>query len=226
MKSGMADLNARWRTARRAFDARLLSERRLLIAGALALIVYLMNTLWLTPTYARWKAALQQQHSLEQARDAMRSDVTRRLGEMQRRQDEARVEIARLNELMARDDEQASHEQAMLASARDMRVLLQGLLEESGQLQVQSMRTLPAQEVKLKLQANAGRAPALYKQSMELVVSGSYGELVRWLHSVENLPQRVLWDGIRLTADERANLSLSMTVHTFSPDRDALEIAP
>jgi MSHA biogenesis protein MshJ len=219
-------LKARWRTARRAFDARQLSERRLLIVAMVALMVFAMDTLWLTPTLARYKAATKRQQTAMQARDALHSDANRRLGDMQRRQDEARVEIQRLAEMLADQDRTLEQQQAVLAPAREMRVLLEGLLEETPQLKVKAVRTLPPQEVKLKTVAAEGRQPLLYRQSMEIVLQGGYAELVRWLHSVETMPRRVLWDSIRLSADEHAVLSLALTVHTFSPDRDALEIAP
>jgi hypothetical protein len=40
------------------------------------------------------------------------------------------------------------------------------------------------------------------------------------------MPRKLLWDSMELTSDEQSRLTLSLQVHTFSPDRDALEIAP
>ncbi len=219
-------LKSQWRTGRRAFDARQLSERRLLILAVVAVIVFAMDTLWLTPAFTRYQAAAKREQTAVQARQALQGDATRRLGDMQRRQEDARLEIQRLSQVIAQHDQTLEQQQAILAPAREMRVLLEGLLEENPRLKVRGVRTLAPQEVKLKSVADAGRQPMLYRQSMEIVLQGGYAELVRWLHSVETMPRRVLWDSIRLSADEHAVLTLALTVHTFSPDRDALEIAP
>jgi MSHA biogenesis protein MshJ len=230
IKPTLADLQAqfkaKWRTGRRAFDARVLSERRLLTLALLAMIVFVSDALWLTPTFDRLKAVHKRQAVAMQARDALQADAIKRLGDRQRRQDEARVEIKRLQDVLAQDQEALQQQQAVLAPAREMRALLEGLLEENARLKVKGIRTLPPQEVKIKSVLDAGRQPMLYRQSMEIVLQGGFNELVRWLHSAENLPKRILWDSVQLSADDNAVLTLALTVHTFSPDKDALEIAP
>lgn len=217
---------AAWRQGRRAFDARQLSERRLLIVAVLAATVFVADALWLTPTFTKFKAAQKRLATAVQARDALTGEAARQLGDLQRRQDAAQIEIKRLGEVLAQDEQTLQQQQAILAPAREMRLLLEGLLEENARLRVMGIRTLAPQEVALRGASGNGRQPMLYRQSLEIALAGSYGELLRWLHSVETLPKRVLWDSIRLSSDDNAELTLAVTVHTFSPDRDALEIAP
>ncbi len=216
----------KWRSGRRAFDARALSERRLLTMALLALIVFLSDALWLTPTFERLKAIQKRQSVAIQTRDALQADATRRLGDRERRQTEARLEIKRLQDMFDQDREVLEQQQQLLAPAREMRGLLEGLLEENARLKIKGIRTLAPQEVKVPSTVELGLAPVLYRHTMEIILQGSYNEMVRWLHRVETQPSRVLWDQAQLTADDPSGLTLALTVHTFSPDKDALEIAP
>ena len=79
----------RWRQVRRQFDARLLNERRLIIAALIALIAYLCDLTLITPAFEALKAARQREQNATMARDAMQTELNRK-----------RVELA--NRLMAR----------------------------------------------------------------------------------------------------------------------------
>jgi MSHA biogenesis protein MshJ len=65
----------------------------------------------------------------------------------------------------------------------------------------------------------------LYRHGVEITVEGSYGDLMAWLFSLENLPDpRLLWGGVKLNVDQHPTVRLSLTVYTLSLDRAWLEL--
>lgn len=217
----------RWRQLRRQFDARLLNERRLIIGAVIALIAYLCDLMLITPSFNTLKAARQREKTAATARDAMQAELNRKRVELANRLMNAQKEQEVLRKRLADGEQELARQQSMMAPARDMQNLLEGLLSQHGQLRLKAMRTLPATEVQFKnASGSAGGAPVLYSHGLEITVSGPFLDLVGWLRGVEQLPRRLLWSGMSLNVVDGALPTLTLQVQTYSPDRDPLEIAP
>lgn len=217
----------RWRQGRRMFDARLLNERRLIIVAVIALIWFVLDSGLMTPSFRQFNEATKRNKAAKTDRDALVLETQRRKQDMALKEIEAKQEISRIKERIERSKQALAQQQAMLISAREMRSLLEGLLVQNGQLQLESMRTLPPEDVKFApVPGVALSQSVLYRQSMEVAVSGSFIEVLTWLRSVEALPRKLLWDNLTLKTNDGGLVTLMMQVHTFSPDRDALEISP
>lgn len=220
-------IQTRWRQGRRLFDARLLNERRLIIVAVVALIWFVLDTVLVTPSFHQFAEASKRNKTAKVDRDALVLEAQRRKQDMALKEVEAAQEITRIKERIERSKQALAQQQAMLISAREMRSLLEGLLAQNGRLQLESMRTLPPEEVKFApVPGLALSQSMLYRQSMEVAVSGSFMEVLTWLRSVEALPRKLLWDSLALRTNDGGLVTLTLQVHTFSPDRDALEIAP
>lgn len=220
----------RWRQLRRQFDARLANERRLLIVAVLALIGYLCDLTLITPALESLKAANKRQEVATLTRDAMQAELNRKRVELANRLMAEQKEQADLRKRLADGEQELARQQSMMAPAREMQNLLEGLLAQHGQLRLKAMRTQPPVEVQFNgaqsASAPAAAAPVLYSHGLEISVSGPYLDLVAWLRSVEQLPRRLLWNGMTLNVADGAPPNLTLQVQTYSPDRDPLEIAP
>jgi MSHA biogenesis protein MshJ len=217
-------LMSRWRQGRRAFDARLPSERRMLTLALLAVVWFVMDTAWISPAYKAMQAARSRQVLAVQAQTAMQAAYAKSVGDMAHQQHEAQREAENIRHRLQDMQRVVTQQQTLLAPARDMRALLEDLLAENGRLKLVRISTQWPEAVQVG--ATDSAQPLLYKQGMALAVSGTYLDLLAWLRSVESMPRKLLWDSMELTSDEQSRLTLSLQVHTFSPDRDALEIAP
>jgi len=228
LKPLLQRVRPRWRQLSRQFDARLLNERRLLIIAALAAVWFVCDGLLITPALTQIKSASQRDRNATAATQAMQTELNRKRVEMANQMLAAQREQASLRERLEKGKAELEHQQSMLAPASEMRTLLEGLLAQNGRLRVVAMRTLPPKDVSFSGSAvrEVATPPLLFNHGLEISVSGTYTELLQWLHSVENLPRRLLCDSLTLVSDEHARLTLTLVVHTFSPDRDALEIAP
>lgn len=226
----LSQVMPRWRQLRRQFDARLPNERRLIIVAVVALIGYLCDLMLITPGFEKLKLARQREQTAAMARDAMQTELNRKRVELAQRLLAAQNEQAELRKRLADGEQELARQQAMMAPAREMQNLLEGLLAQHGQLRLKAMRTQPPVEVQFNgaagASAPAGAAPVLYSHGLEITVAGPFLDLVAWLRSVEQLPRRLLWSGMTLSVADGAQPTLTLLVQTYSPDRDPLEIAP
>lgn len=219
LQTGRLDLLTRWRRARRTFNARSASERRLIIIALAALLVFATDSVWLTPTYRNLHGGLvraqQARTNLDTLREAARVTALDRAAKSRQLHDE----LTRLQAQVDTGKSELDEIQRALVPARDMPGLLRDLLAQHGSLHLAEMRTLPRED----LQANAAN-PLMYSHGLEITVTGNYLDLLSWLRSLETMPRKLLWDGLQLKSDEQANLSLTLRVHTLSRDAEPLEI--
>lgn len=216
----------RWRQARRKFDARLPNERRLMICAIVALFCFVLDAVLITPSFKKFTTANSRNKTAIVARDTLQAALQRRQLDMAMQEAEARREIERIKQELERGKQALADQQSMLAPAREMRALIESMLVQNGRLQLKTMRTMPPEEVKFTpVSGVAISQTMLYRQSMEIAVTGSFMEVLTWLRAIEAMPRKLLWDALDLKSDE-GKVTLSLKVHTFSPDRDALEIMP
>ena len=234
----------RWRTLRRRFDQRAERERLLMIGAALALTLMLADRMWLSPALAAFKLARTQQATAHTALLTLQADTLtlKNLDNTQARQQQ--VDLATWRQRVRDGDNLLRrHEQTLVGSDR-MVGLLEQLLARQGQVRVRAMRslgradllnpstagvpTLPDKAVGALPAAGAAApdpaAPSLYRHGVELVLEGSYADLLQYLRAVEALPQRVLWGSVSLKVEQHPKSVLTLRVYTISRDRHWLEI--
>lgn len=216
----------RWRRARRDFDARVLNERRLLIVAVVAGLWFVMDTVWITPGYKQLSSALALKNQAQAAVDALQDKQRQQVVEIARAQASVKDELKQTRERIRHQEEEFEKARQVLVPAREMRALLEGLLAEQRALRLQSMKTMPREDIQLPHVDGAGDSSLLYRHGLEIKVVGGFHDLLNWLRNVESMPRKVLWDDMTMQADDQAVLSLTLKVHTLSRDREPLEMAP
>lgn len=225
-KAALPMIMTRWRQVRRKFDARLPNERRLMICAAAALVGFALDATLITPSWKKFTAANARSKTALVARDTLQETLRKRQQDMTLQEIEAKREIERITKSIERGKQALADQQSMLAPAREMRALMEAMLEQNGRLQLKALRTMPPEEVKFTPVSGLAISQALlYRQGMEIAVQGSFMEALIWLRSIEAMPRKLLWDSLSMKAEDGV-VTLQLMVHTFSPDRDALEIVP
>lgn len=222
-------LKMKWRQGRRLFDARLLNERRLIIAAVLAGIWMVFDALWLTPGFKALQDVRKREHVARAAVESLQNEMQRQVMDNLSQQRQAEQEIPQVQARLDEGQAELNRQQALLVPASEMATLLRSLLAQNGQLRLISMRTRAPEEVPLASAPSTGTMglpSMLYRHRIEMTVAGPYIELLRWVRDVEGMPRKLMWDGLALDVKAPSLPELSLSVHTYSPDRDALEIAP
>ena len=62
-------------------------------------------------------------------------------------------------------------------------------------------------------------APTIYRHGVELVLEGSFNDLLAYLHALENMPQHVLWGPMGLQVQQYPVSRLTLRLYTVSRQR-------
>ncbi len=247
MKAPRLALGPWWRQQRQRFDSLQRRERLLVVTAAAAASLMLADALWLTPAFKAWKAVHQREASLPAVMAKTAAEVQRVAETALAQQRQLQAELTQLRHRL-QDGEAAMREiEANLVGPDRMLALLEQMLASQGQLRVREMKSLPRTDLvavaavaavttgttgttstngtNLTTGAVASTArPALYRHGIELTVEGSFGDLVRYLEALENMPQRLLWGSMQLKVEQHPKALLTLRVYTLSVDRHWLEI--
>ena len=193
-----------WETQSTRIDGLSLRERFFLFLSVIACCMALVDTLWLSPAQVTHKQLTQrfekQSADLQLARDALKTvgkpvDTTKGV----------RDEIA---EVTAHLDTVNQTIKAVLPAATEVTPLTQvldQLLRQHEGLKLVRTSTLspelPVQTVGPTSSASA-LPVGLTRQGVELTVSGSYGELTKYVQSLEGVLPQVRWGVMRLKSDK------------------------
>ncbi|MBI5007023.1 MAG: type II secretion system protein M [Nitrosomonadales bacterium] len=211
-------------------DGMSLRERALIFFAAAFLLVSLIDALFLNPLLNKQKGLSAQ---VVQQQEKMK-EIQAQLAELlQAKQADAvspqRERIRVLRQQIAEGDAYLKERRDKLVPPEKMAELLEQVLGRNGHLQLVALNTLP---VSLFIEP-AGDAAAvqvaenekqMYKHGVEIVVRGSYPDLLQYLTALENLPTQMFWGEARLNVVEHPTAELRLTLYTLSLDKRWLQV--
>ena len=218
---------ALWKQWAAKLDDLTLRERGLAFVVAAALVVVLVYATALQPLLREQRSSLERiklnQGQLKSIDDelvkgAQSSAQDPQAAKRERiRKLEADLAIAEKRLAQRRDAEQLSPEQ--------LTQLLQDVLGRNGNLRVLALRVLPGASLAPPATPANGqqpRAPKLpaglfYRHGVEVEMTGTYLELLRYLEKVEALPWRLAWTNVELKTTTYPQVHLNATLYTVSP---------
>lgn len=229
-------MKKQWLILSARFDALTLRERGMLFAMLASAVIFLVFYLFLNPHYARQKSMLQ---SLRQQQDiitGVEAEITQTIIAHQADPDAA--ERARLAQLQAEATRLKGALMAMqqgMVPAERMTGLLEQMLRGQRNLRLTSMRTLAPAEVDAAptapaaAPANATSAPKppqqmLHRHGVELVVEGSYADLVAYMTALESMQGQLFWGSATLASEKYPVTTLRLVVYTVNLDKKWLTL--
>lgn len=201
-------------------DALLPRERAMVFVAVVAVVLFMMNALFIDPPATRNKALskqmAQQQTELQilqlkiQALEKKRADPD--AANLARR-DGIKREIAAISATL-------KAMQQGLVPAQNMKTLLQDVLARNPRLQLIAMRTLPVTAlVEKRSEKLAASESTVFKHGVQITIQGGYADLHDYLARLEKLPWRMFWSRASLSADDYRRLTLTVTIYTLSLDK-------
>lgn len=238
----------------RRFNQRNQRERLMLIAAAAALAWMAADRLWLGPALQDWQQARTALAEARHKREDLQADIGQRQSRSATMARAQQAELAQWRQrLKDADASLRAHEDSLVGADR-MLDLLDKLLARHGEVRVRGLRSLgrsdllnpaaapaaattwtaaptapttwTAAPAAAAASAAAATAPVvgLYRHGVELVLEGSYADLLGYLKAMEALPQRVLWGGAGLQVEQHPRCVLTLRVYTLSRDPNWLEL--
>lgn len=235
-----------WQRLQQKIDALTLRERALAFAAAAFILVTLINTMLLDPLFSQQKQLSERVKQEQQQLTALQSEIQMRVKANDIDPDvHNRERLRRLKEQLGQTNSDLMAMQKGLVSPDKMAGLLDDLLKRNGRLQLVSLKTLPVTTLSESTHSdskpnNAVTSPQssnskndtgkeladgiVYKHSVEIVVQGSYGDMVNYLTQLESMPWQLFWAGARLNADAYPKAVLTLNLFTLSLDKRWLNI--
>lgn len=245
MRKQTRQLRQSWNRLATWIDSRKLSERALLFGAIVALLVVVLNQIFLHAASTRISAATAQMAKDSAATRKLQAE-TRKLA-AQVVTDPNAANKARLQQVLA---DEAGVQGAIRQSSQDLVApdqmigMLDAIMARQDKLQLVSLTKLPIQSVSTATPEAAktadqpsAAAPSMaaplpaaqasdvvYKHGVEIVVEGGYPELMNYLTQLEKLPVRVIWGNLKLRVDTYPKSTMSLTIYTLSLEKKWLNI--
>ena len=221
-------------------DAMSLRERLMIFVMLAVVLVAWVMTMAIDPLSKKQKALTQtltqtqaQTQALEAQMQAL-AEASKRDPDLPNKLRLADLDAKRKNAYTAL----ASVQQGLVAPDK-MTELLRDLLGRNPRLNLISIKTLaplalssaakPTEErvkndAKPPLEKFTAKDLGLYKHGVEISVEGSYADLVAYLVDLEQLPWRMYWGSVNLSAQTYPISRLTLTVYTLSLDKTWLSV--
>ena len=229
-------MKQQWKQWADKFDALTLRERVMVFAACALALVFCGYFMVLEPLFSRHAlltASIAQNRGLATGVD---KEIVLLVEASQNDPDQAAR--ARLQVLLAETaklKDGLRHMQSGLVAPERMLQLLESLLRQHARLRLVSMKTLPSGVVgEAPAAAPAPASPAtaagaaaaqpqpaaqvLHRHGVEVVVEGSYPDMVNYMQALQTMPTQVFWGKARLEADAYPVARLTLTLYTLGLD--------
>ncbi|WP_254926728.1 hypothetical protein [Janthinobacterium sp. PC23-8] len=231
------DLQQRWRKLAAKVDALSLRERVMMFGASAALLIFLLFSLFLNPLFARQKMLNESIASEQQMMAGIDAEILLKISGNGVDPDAPdRQALERLRQEGTRLSQTLRTAQAGLVPPERIVFLLERLLKQHARLRLVSLKTLPSAPVTDAASASAApatapppaagapalpaikTAPLLYRHGVEVVLRGSYLDMVNYMEALESMPTAVFWGDARLVVEQYPNATVSLTLFTLSLD--------
>ena len=230
-------------------DALTLRERAMVFLAATGAILFLLYTLAVEPMLARQKVLLAQIKQQQNQVAGIDTEITAKAQGFNL--DPDAQERARLQSTRAGIDRISAGLLAVqkgLVAPERIAPLLENLLRGHGKLRLMALKTLPVTGMNEALAPAAQTAPSaapaavapapatanqpappkprelLYRHGVEIVLQGSYLDMVTYMDALEALPVQLFWGKASLDAQEYPNSRLTLTLYTLSLDQKWMKL--
>jgi MSHA biogenesis protein MshJ len=217
-----------------------LRERVLLFAAVLAIILFFVYIGAMEPLLNRQKELQAQIHQQDNQIAGIDMEITAKAQGFVSDPDAAtRARVAAVRREIDTTSAGLMAMQKGLVAPERIAPLLEHLLRGNGKLKLLSLRTLPVSglnEVLTKPAAAepkpaAGAAAAvpkprelLYRHGVEMVLQGSYLDMISYMDALEKLPVQLFWGKAQLDAQQYPNAQLTLTLYTLSLDQKWMKL--
>ena len=219
-------MKARWTASVKRLNSLSQRDRVMVFAVGAALILAFFYFMGIAPDLERRKlvaARMADQAGQLAAAETQREELTRGLAQ----DPDALVHerIAEKQREMAELDSQLAGLQQTLVAPDRMAVVLEQLVGADQKIRLVSLRNLPARPLAPQAEPDSGATAVqrVYKHGVEIVVEGSYLDLLAYVTRLERQPWQVYWGKTVMSANY-PSVMVSLTLYTLSLDRSWLVV--
>lgn len=214
-----------WESASEWLHGREVRERQIILACTVGVLGLLWFQIFVGPALAKAETQQKKIVSLNADRIALDQDVAKVKGQLQIDPNvRVRKEISRLEGLDSNLNKQVTELSAGWITPAAMADALRQVLAQRGKLKLVSLTSLspePLADAKTAgpAAASGDLMQSVYVHGMEVVLSGTYFDVVEYLDALEAIPWQFHWQLLRYEVDEFPNATVTLKVQTYSSER-------
>lgn len=238
-------MKEKWGLLKNRFEAFAMRER-LLLVGAVVVLVYLLWEMLLFHPMAKEKEVLvARERVAQQAIQVTEAEITVLKNILNKDPNvELRQEIADLRARLSSLDQQLDTLAVGLVPAHTLPKIMHSILSKTGKLRIEQLITLPPETLKLSGDVKTAEAPAanaspavapqestepveqgasVYRHSVVLSLTGDFAGIVQYLRELERSDWRFYWESLRYQVTDYPQAKLRLRVFTLSSQRGVLD---
>tara|TARA_B100000446_G_scaffold39220_2_gene34558 strand:- start:4775 stop:5500 length:726 start_codon:yes stop_codon:yes gene_type:complete len=223
-------------------------ERLLLVVSLLVVTYILFSFLVFGSLDSEQNTQEKKLQQLDQQEEQMKSELQLFTRLLNTDPDKAKKQQVRaLEAQMGKIESSLTRLSVGLIPAEELPQLLKRVLQKTQTVTLQSIKTLPVSELSLSgevvKEADSSELASLsnddsagayerelepevetagvYKHSVELMLTGSYFDIKRYVEALEALPWRLYWDSLEYSVASYPKASVELRVYTLSTDKGA-----
>ena len=205
-------------------DAMSLRERVTVFIGAVLVLVAIADYGLLEPILRRQRLSAQDNqrqldeiHAMQaQLQGYAQAKLSDGANAKRQRLQKRRAELAELDRALGGGEGE-------LVTADRMTRMLAEILKRNPEIELISLRSLPATGLTQVPTAGSSSSATLYRHGIEVTVSGSYFRMLNYVSDLERNPAKILWGSMDLQASY-PSVTLKVTLYTLSPEKTWLLI--
>jgi len=214
-----------WKTLADKINERNLRERGLIFLMVVSVLVAIIYTMFLEPQLAKQRVLSQQMIQQQNQIKGLQAQI-QAMGEARSvdpdtanraKLESLRIQLVQLKALL-------QVKQQQLIQPDKIPGMLEEMLSRNRELQLMSLQSLPASTVKGEEETGAAAEKEFFKHGVEIIIRGSYFDLVDYMVQLEKLPTKIFWGKASLTVEEYPISRLTLTFYTLSLDKPWLVI--
>jgi MSHA biogenesis protein MshJ len=228
-----------WKRFAHRIDSLGLRERSLVFGGISLLVLAIAYVGVLSPQFAKHKKLTLQLQTDKVQLGTTKADLQKLTKERAVDPDaQEKARLAALREQTRQIRTSMLDTQKDLVAPENMTALVEGILKRNANLRLKSLKTLPVTTLNEAFEEEAKPAerrptgaPAaptkaappsaegIYKHGIEIVVEGSYLDILAYLAELETVPDRLFWGRSVLRVEEYPRTTLTLNLFTLSLDK-------
>ena len=197
-----------WQPLAARIDEMTLRQRGMLFATISLAVVALAHVAFIEPVLVRQKSLIERGKRDQSQLNAVRAQLESLLRQQQNDPDQAALRA--LEQRVAEVEKSLATKKDSFAAATRLPGLMRDLLGKDRGVRLQSLRVLPGSQIE---------GSPLFRHGVEITLTGSYFELLRYLADLEKLPSRLLWGSAEIQAEQYPDVRLTLQIFTLSPER-------
>lgn len=208
--------------ARDWLDARNSRERIVLASAACAVILLAIEALAWAPARERLRDAEAQLASLESQKNVLQGELDA-LDQQEALDPDAAVrrQLDTFDRQVGSIDRKLQGQALQLIAPEQARSVLQALIANVQGLRMVALQTEPARPL---VETEGLDLPVLYRHGLVIDLEGDYLALLEYLRALEQLPWRLYWYGVEVTADGPGARQFRLRLYTVSLRKEWIRV--